>query len=168
MTHVTCRLTAKNRDQLRNPTLGNRVLATFLHIIIQNTELRCAYMTPPHRRGSNARCCRCMSHQCVACYHYRAMVTGSIGSRWCKCSEKVRYDTIRDAILTCTRKPTWVSLIYRTKTTTKKYKTEKIKVKTDMLRTNSKSLGNPCSQSRRRKGKAAVGRICRKGRYLNG
>jgi len=24
MTHVTCRLTAKNRDQLRNPTLGNR------------------------------------------------------------------------------------------------------------------------------------------------
>ena len=29
MTHVTCRLTAKNRDQLRNATLGNRVWATF-------------------------------------------------------------------------------------------------------------------------------------------
>jgi len=29
MIHVTCRLTAKNRDQLRNPTLGNRVWATF-------------------------------------------------------------------------------------------------------------------------------------------
>jgi len=29
MTHVTCRLTTKNRDQLRNPTFGNRVLATF-------------------------------------------------------------------------------------------------------------------------------------------
>jgi len=29
MTHVTCRLTDKNRHQLRNPTLGNRVLATF-------------------------------------------------------------------------------------------------------------------------------------------
>ena len=28
MTHVTCRLTAKNRDLLQNPTLGNR--ATFL------------------------------------------------------------------------------------------------------------------------------------------
>ena len=28
MTHITCRLTAKNRDQLRNPTLGNRVWAT--------------------------------------------------------------------------------------------------------------------------------------------
>jgi len=29
MTHVTCRLTVKNRDQLRNPTLGNRVWAAF-------------------------------------------------------------------------------------------------------------------------------------------
>ena len=29
MTHVTCRLTAKNRDQLRNPALGNRVWASF-------------------------------------------------------------------------------------------------------------------------------------------
>ena len=29
MTHVTYRLTAKNRDQFRNPTRGNRVWATF-------------------------------------------------------------------------------------------------------------------------------------------
>ena len=29
MTHVTCRLTAKDRDQLRSPTLGSRVRATF-------------------------------------------------------------------------------------------------------------------------------------------
>ena len=29
MTHVTCRLTANNRDQLRNPTLDNRVWASF-------------------------------------------------------------------------------------------------------------------------------------------
>jgi len=29
MTHVTCRLTAKNQDQLRNRSLGNRVWATF-------------------------------------------------------------------------------------------------------------------------------------------
>jgi len=29
MTHVTCRLTAKNRDQLRNPTLDDRVWPTF-------------------------------------------------------------------------------------------------------------------------------------------
>ena len=29
MTHVTCRLTAKNQDNFRNPALGNRVWATF-------------------------------------------------------------------------------------------------------------------------------------------
>jgi len=29
MTRVTCWLPAKNRNQLRNPTLGNRVRATF-------------------------------------------------------------------------------------------------------------------------------------------
>ena len=29
MTRVTCRLTAENRDQLRNPTLGNRVWTIF-------------------------------------------------------------------------------------------------------------------------------------------
>jgi len=33
MTHVTCMLTAKNRDQLRNPTLGNRVWATFTFLL---------------------------------------------------------------------------------------------------------------------------------------
>jgi len=33
MIHVTCRLTAKNRDQLRNPTLSNRVWATFLSVV---------------------------------------------------------------------------------------------------------------------------------------
>jgi len=37
MTHVTCRLTAKNRDQLRNPTFGNRVWASFtLPFYVQN------------------------------------------------------------------------------------------------------------------------------------
>ena len=29
MTHITCSLTAENRDQLRNPTLGNQVRASF-------------------------------------------------------------------------------------------------------------------------------------------
>jgi len=33
MTHVTCRLTVQNRDQLRNPTLGNRVWATFTFLL---------------------------------------------------------------------------------------------------------------------------------------
>jgi len=41
MTHVTCRLTAKNRDQLWNPALGNRVWATFtfLHISAQYNNM---------------------------------------------------------------------------------------------------------------------------------
>ena len=40
MTHVTCRLTAKNRDQLRNPTLGNRVRATFTFYLLQRNDFR--------------------------------------------------------------------------------------------------------------------------------
>ena len=35
MTHITCKLTAKNRDQLRKPTLGNRVWATFTFSSLQ-------------------------------------------------------------------------------------------------------------------------------------
>ena len=33
MTHITCRLTSKNRDELRHPTLGNRVWATFTFLL---------------------------------------------------------------------------------------------------------------------------------------
>jgi len=40
MTHVTCRLTAKNRDRLRNPTLGNRVRAAFTFL-----DVRAVYIT---------------------------------------------------------------------------------------------------------------------------
>ena len=47
----------------------------------------------------------------------------------------IRYDTIRDAILTCSQKPTRVSLIYRAEPATKKWKTEKNKKwKTGILR----------------------------------
>ena len=42
MTYVTCRLTAKNRDQLRNPTLSYRVWATFTFFI----------PSPPYPRAS--------------------------------------------------------------------------------------------------------------------
>jgi len=38
MTHITRRLTAKNRDQLWNPTLGNRVWATF-YLYITDSKL---------------------------------------------------------------------------------------------------------------------------------
>jgi len=69
------------------------------------------------------------------------------------------YDAIRDAILTCARKPTRVGLIYRTETTTKNCKTEKLKCKSRYVRSNSKSLGNHVVSSEEKKRKAAVGGI---------
>ena len=51
-------------------------------------------------------------------------------------------DTIRDDVLTCARKPTRVGLIYRTETTTKNCKTEKLEGKNRYARSNSKSLEN--------------------------
>ena len=51
MIHVTCRLTAKNRDQLRNPTLGSRVWATFTFTLniavderLQTSEIRLRFI----------------------------------------------------------------------------------------------------------------------------
>jgi len=38
MTHTTCRLTAKNRDQLWNPTLSNRIQATFTFTFLRHHE----------------------------------------------------------------------------------------------------------------------------------
>ena len=52
MTHVTCRLTAENRDQLRNLTLGNRVWATFTF--------------DPYRGWSNSSCVRLVAGCSVA------------------------------------------------------------------------------------------------------
>ena len=43
--------------------------------------------------------------------------------------DTIRYDTIRDAVLTCAQNPTRVSLIYSTETRTKNWKTEKLKSK---------------------------------------
>ena len=54
--------------------------------------------------------------------------TGEGGNKICGDGWR-RYDTIRDAILTCARKLTRVSLIYRTEPTNKKCKTEKLKRK---------------------------------------
>jgi len=55
---------------------------------------------------------------------------GAVSSWWTPSSGRtrrdscltIRHDTIRDVILTCARKPTWVSLTYRTESTTKKWK----------------------------------------------
>jgi len=50
MSHVTCRLTAKNRDQLRKPTLGNRVWATFIFFTprsLQSSDVRATFVALP-------------------------------------------------------------------------------------------------------------------------
>ena len=41
MTNVTCRLTAKNRDQLRDPTLSNRVCTTFTFLLADFLVTQC-------------------------------------------------------------------------------------------------------------------------------
>ena len=51
--------------------------------------------------------------------------------------------SLNEYVMLCyARKPTWVGLIYRTETTTKNCKTEKLKSKSIYVRSNSKSLGN--------------------------
>jgi len=63
-----------------------------------------------------------------------------------------KYDTIRDAICTCARKPTWVSLIYRTEPTTKKCKNRKTKSRKQICsEITVSSPGNPCSEYLRRR-----------------
>ena len=46
MTHVTCRLTAKNRDQLRNPTLGSKYTNLYKYSYLLTYSL-----TPPQQWG---------------------------------------------------------------------------------------------------------------------
>jgi len=61
-------------------------------------------------------------------------------------------DTIEDVIFTCARKPTWVSLIYRTEPTTKKCETEKLKSKKRICsEVTVNRLENPWSQLQAKK-----------------
>jgi len=86
-------------------------------------------------------------------------------SRWSSNYKSATDDTIRDAILTCAQKLTRDSLIYRTETTTKKCKTEKLKSKKmDMLRSIGKQSGESVESVPKKKRKATVGMTCRKGR----
>jgi len=57
-------------------------------------------------------------------------------------------------------------IIYRTKQTTKNGKNKKLKVKkTDMLRSIGKQSGASVESVLKKKRKAAMGKICRKGRF---
>jgi len=62
MTHVTCRLTAKNRDQLRNPMLGNRVWAIFTFFTQSPEEIWRAILFCPLHLQTVATVPRKFSH----------------------------------------------------------------------------------------------------------
>ena len=64
--------------------------------------------------------------------------------------DRIRYNTIRDAILMCAQTLTWVSLIYRMEPTTKKWEKKKKRICTEV---SVNSLGNLWSQSWRRRGR---------------
>jgi len=85
----------------------------------------------------------CFSARVSSSLRARTATTSAVHPEPCTQTRLCDTIRIRDAISTCAQKPTWVSLIHRTETTTKKCKTEKNKeVKTDMLRSNSlSSLG---------------------------
>ena len=78
------------------------------------------------------------------------------------------YDTIRDAVLTCDRQPTRVSLIYRTEPTAKKCKNRKTKSRKHICsEITVNSLGNPCSETWRRKRKGCSGKDLQKRKVLS-
>jgi len=99
--------------------------------------------------------CLCPPNSCDRCgrRHYVFRLYGSVHpSVSVHTCIRVLYDTIRDAILTCARKPTWVSLIYRTEPTTKKCKNWKTKSRKQICwEITVNSPGNPCSEYLRRR-----------------
>ena len=64
VTHVTCRLTAKNRDQLRNPTLGNRMWVGYLYLF---TTYTLTTWHCPHSPAGRAAINRYLLQQRVCC-----------------------------------------------------------------------------------------------------
>ena len=108
-----------------------------------------------HRRSRHHTCLAWRCELALMLPHYFA---DAILPKRCH----LQYDTIRDAILTCARKPTWIGLIYRTETTTKNCKTEKLKSKSRYVRSNSKSLGNHVVRSEKKKKRGCSGKDLQK------
>jgi len=69
---------------------------------------------------------------------------------------------LHEMLFECAIRADMSQLIYRTKSTTKKWKNRKKKLKRDMLRSIGKQSGESMQSVRKRKKKATVGRICRK------
>ena len=82
---VTCRLTAKNRDQLRNPTLGNRVWARFTFFICAHTVDCCGCMSVPLQRVTSLRR-RVQANAAAASYRLRRVVDAGGRRDWASAS----------------------------------------------------------------------------------
>ena len=89
MTHITCRLTAKKRDQLRKLALGNPVWATFTYLVtnlkrsiinrslLSSGLLRALLQSPVVVYGllrSHVVSCGCLRSAAVSCGHLRSPV----------------------------------------------------------------------------------------------
>ena len=87
MTHVTCRLTARNRDQLRNPAPGNRVSATFYTLSWSPVGMRMGInLSTPHTSTAPSTC--------QPASHSRTVTSGD----WHRCNATLatREETARD------------------------------------------------------------------------
>ena len=69
MIHVTCRLPAKSHDQLRNPTLGNRVWATFTFFSIVCVAQPVGALNPTRRAFFEERYAT-WEHSEIPPFHY--------------------------------------------------------------------------------------------------
>jgi len=79
MTHITCTLTAKNRDQLRNPALGNQVWATFT--FYRYTD-RVVAETSHGRSAVAGGHVASVYHMTVGCKHWPRAVAGGVVDLW--------------------------------------------------------------------------------------
>ena len=96
MIHVTCRLTAKNRDQLRDPTLGNRLCMGYVNLSTHQTHNCSEYSIYPQyyvccrvcsvRRAGGTRRLGASVRTCVATATRCASTTPPSATRrtWCR------------------------------------------------------------------------------------
>ena len=97
MNHITCGLTAKNQDQLRNPTLGNRVWTVF-----QRDNSWDRHHRHQQRRSGGSQAVSLMSSMDIYSHQLTRLLDDSSSStihvvtrNVCKLSSQPRYDTIR-------------------------------------------------------------------------
>ena len=84
MTHITCRLTAKNRDQLRYPTLCNQVGATFTFTSLSPVPRHLSpwWLAVPQTRPSAWPCARYKCFYCIVLYCIWDMDSWEPRIRW--------------------------------------------------------------------------------------